>query len=185
MIESFQHKGLKRFYERGERRGLSPNMIPKIEEILSILSAAESVEEANIPGYRLHPLTGDKRIMSGKLTYYIKNAMETATFQLLEDSSFLGEIPSLKDVWSHDKILEDCRKALQEVLEEWIILELNQQHPIPAINGVGLNTLELDAQEEQSDREDAQAARETVKVEGTVSLEFLEDELKVVGISLR
>jgi proteic killer suppression protein len=49
MIESFQHKGLKRFYERGERRGLNPNMIPKIEEILSILSAAESVEEANIP----------------------------------------------------------------------------------------------------------------------------------------
>lgn len=34
-------------------------MIPKIEEILSILSAAESVEEANIPGYRLHPLTGE------------------------------------------------------------------------------------------------------------------------------
>jgi len=59
MIESFQHKGLKRFYERGERRGLSPNMIPKIEEILSIFSAAESVEEANIPGYRLHPLTGE------------------------------------------------------------------------------------------------------------------------------
>ncbi|MFN9735390.1 MAG: type II toxin-antitoxin system RelE/ParE family toxin [Microcystis sp.] len=59
MIESFQHKGLKRFYERGERRGLNPNMIPKIEEILSILSAAESVEEANIPGYRLHPLTGE------------------------------------------------------------------------------------------------------------------------------
>jgi proteic killer suppression protein len=55
VIESFQHKGLKRFYERGERRGLNPNMIPKIEEILSILSAAESVEEANIPGYRLHP----------------------------------------------------------------------------------------------------------------------------------
>jgi proteic killer suppression protein len=59
VIESFQHKGLKRFYERGERRGLNPNMIPKIEEILSIFSAAESVEEANIPGYRLHPLTGE------------------------------------------------------------------------------------------------------------------------------
>ncbi|MCA2619909.1 MULTISPECIES: type II toxin-antitoxin system mRNA interferase toxin, RelE/StbE family [unclassified Microcystis] len=59
MIESFQHKGLKQFYERGERRGLNPNMIPKIEEILSIFSAAESVEEANIPGYRLHPLTGE------------------------------------------------------------------------------------------------------------------------------
>jgi predicted RNase H-like HicB family nuclease len=123
--------------------------------------------------------------MSGKLTDYIKNAMQTATFQVLEDGSFLGEIPSLKDVWSHDKTLEDCRQALQEVLEYWIILEVEQQHSIPAINGVSLNTLELDAQEEQSDREDAQAARETVQAEGTVSLESLEDELKVVGISLR
>ncbi|NCS48568.1 MAG: Killer protein [Microcystis aeruginosa BK11-02] len=81
MIESFQHKGLKRFYERGERRGLNPNMIPKIEEILSILSAAESVEEANIPGYRLHPLTG--RVDSFKLS--------TADFEsinLTEDSQF-------------------------------------------------------------------------------------------------
>jgi proteic killer suppression protein len=34
-------------------------MIPKIEEILSILSAAESLEEADIPGFRLHPLTGE------------------------------------------------------------------------------------------------------------------------------
>ena len=123
--------------------------------------------------------------MSGKLTDYIKNAMQTATFQVLEDGSFLGEIPSLEDVWSHHKTLEDCRQALQEVLEYWIILEVKQQHSIPAINGVSLNTLELDAQEEQSDREDTQAALETVKVEGTVSLESLEDDLKVVGISLR
>lgn len=33
-------------------------MIPRVIEILSILEAAEQVEEANIPGYRLHPLSG-------------------------------------------------------------------------------------------------------------------------------
>ena len=123
--------------------------------------------------------------MSGKLTNYIRNAMQTATFQVLEDGSYLGEIPSLKDVWSHNKILEDCRQALQEVLEEWIILELDQHHPIPAINGANLDIWEPDAQEEQSDLEDAQAARETIKIEGTVPLESLEDELKIAGISLR
>jgi toxin HigB-1 len=28
---------------------------------LSILDAAETIDEANIPGYRLHPLTGDRQ----------------------------------------------------------------------------------------------------------------------------
>jgi predicted RNase H-like HicB family nuclease len=121
--------------------------------------------------------------MPGRLTNYINNAMQTATFQLLEDGSYLGEIPSFKDVWSHDKVLGDCRQSLQQVLEEWIILALDRHHPIPAINGVSLAPFELDAQEEQSDLEDAQAARETVKLEGTVSLDFLEDELKFAGIS--
>jgi proteic killer suppression protein len=33
----------------------------RVKEILSILEAAESLEEANIPGFRLHPLTGDRK----------------------------------------------------------------------------------------------------------------------------
>lgn len=59
MIEDFRHKGLRRFYEKGDRSGLSAKMIPRIREILSILEAAESLREADIPGYRLHPLAGD------------------------------------------------------------------------------------------------------------------------------
>lgn len=58
MIESFRHKGLKRFHEKDDRSGLNAKMVPKIEEILSILEAAETVREADIPGYRLHPLMG-------------------------------------------------------------------------------------------------------------------------------
>lgn len=34
-------------------------MLARVEEILSILDAAESIEELDIPGYRLHPLTGN------------------------------------------------------------------------------------------------------------------------------
>lgn len=59
MIESFKHKGLKKFHQNGDRSGLSANMVNKIEEILAILDAAETVDEANVPGYRLHPLTGN------------------------------------------------------------------------------------------------------------------------------
>jgi toxin HigB-1 len=34
-------------------------MAAKVEEILTILESAETVAEADIPGYWLHPLTGD------------------------------------------------------------------------------------------------------------------------------
>jgi proteic killer suppression protein len=59
MIVGFKHKGLKRLYERGERQGVGASMLARVEEILAILDAAESIEEMDIPGYRLHPLTGN------------------------------------------------------------------------------------------------------------------------------
>ena len=58
MTTGFNHKGLKRLYEPGERQGIGANMLVRVEEILSILDAAETIEEMDIPGYRLHPLIG-------------------------------------------------------------------------------------------------------------------------------
>ena len=60
MIVSIQHKGLKRLYEDGDVRGIGANMRRRVQEILSVLDAAENIEEADLPGYRLHPLTGDR-----------------------------------------------------------------------------------------------------------------------------
>lgn len=59
MITGFKHKGLKRLYERGERQGISASMLARVEDILSILDAAEGLDELDIPGYRLHPLIGN------------------------------------------------------------------------------------------------------------------------------
>ena len=58
MIESFRHRGLKRFYQHNDRSGIGSTMLRRVEEILSILDAAEAISELDIPGYRLHPLTG-------------------------------------------------------------------------------------------------------------------------------
>lgn len=33
----------------------------RLTEILSVLEAASTIEEANIPGYRLHQLSGDRK----------------------------------------------------------------------------------------------------------------------------
>ena len=58
MIERFRHRGLKRLYQHNDRSGIGSTMLRKVEEILSILDAAEAISELDIPGYRLHPLTG-------------------------------------------------------------------------------------------------------------------------------
>ena len=58
MIQSFRHKGLQRLFVDGERRGLMPDMIEKIENILAVLSRARVPSAMNLPGFRLHPLKG-------------------------------------------------------------------------------------------------------------------------------
>jgi proteic killer suppression protein len=61
MIGSIRHKGLKRLYEDGDTRSIGANLRNRVSEILSILDAAESIEETNIPGYRLHSLSGNRQ----------------------------------------------------------------------------------------------------------------------------
>lgn len=59
MIQSFKHKGLKRLFENGEKKGLRADYIEKIENILFVLNRARTIEDMNLPGFRLHPLKGD------------------------------------------------------------------------------------------------------------------------------
>jgi toxin HigB-1 len=58
MIASFRHKGLKRLFESGDRKGISAEQVGKIENILGLLDAAGTVQDMNLPTFRLHPLTG-------------------------------------------------------------------------------------------------------------------------------
>ncbi len=61
MIETFSDKALKRLYERGDRSGVRPDMVAKVERILQRLDAIGAPEQMGLPGYRLHPLSGDLR----------------------------------------------------------------------------------------------------------------------------
>jgi len=65
VIRSFKHRGLKRLYERDDRSGIRPDLVDTVEEIMTVLDDADSPQELNLPGYRLHPLKGDlKRFWS-------------------------------------------------------------------------------------------------------------------------
>ena len=59
MVRSFRHRGLKRLYEKGDRRLLPPESVEKIERILARLDEADEVSKMDLPGYHLHPLKGD------------------------------------------------------------------------------------------------------------------------------
>ena len=59
MIVGIRHAGLKRLFERGDGRRVSPEMVPKVERVLARLDEAAQPRDMNLPGFRLHPLRGD------------------------------------------------------------------------------------------------------------------------------
>lgn len=73
------------------------------------------------------------------LTKYIQAAMHRATYELLGDGTFYGEIPGLDGLWANASTLEACRDELQESLEEWIALGLQLGHPLPVVDDIDLS----------------------------------------------
>jgi predicted RNase H-like HicB family nuclease len=65
---------------------------------------------------------------------YILRKMKTAKYKLLKDKSYFGEIPGLRGVWANKKNLEDCRRELQEVLEDWTLLKIRSREHVPGLN---------------------------------------------------
>ncbi len=73
------------------------------------------------------------------LTNYIKAAMRKAKYEILsDDGSFYGEIPEFNGVWANASTLEACREELEEVLEEWILLSVWKNLPLPTVEGLEL-----------------------------------------------
>lgn len=58
MIRSFRHKGLKRLFEDGDRKSILAEYREKVENILAVLHRARTLDDMNLPGFRLHPLKG-------------------------------------------------------------------------------------------------------------------------------
>ena len=58
MIESFQNKALRKFYEKGIRSGLNQGHVPRIRRILTQLEAASDIHDLAEPSFGLHALQG-------------------------------------------------------------------------------------------------------------------------------
>ena len=59
IIRSVRHRGLRRFLEEDDHRGIRRDLINRIRNILAALVAAEDMSGvAGPPGWRIHQLTG-------------------------------------------------------------------------------------------------------------------------------
>jgi predicted RNase H-like HicB family nuclease len=68
---------------------------------------------------------------------YIEAALERAVSKTLEDEDepIFVSVPELPGAWATGKTVEEARKELISVIEEWVLLGIKLGHPIPPIGG--------------------------------------------------
>lgn len=59
MIKCFQHKGLQTFFKTGSKVGIQPHHAARLSRQLIRLDAAKNPDYMNVPGWKLHTLTGN------------------------------------------------------------------------------------------------------------------------------
>lgn len=61
MIKSFRHKGLEKFFNNDDRSRINPEHAAKLTRILDRLDASVGPQDMNLPGYKLHGLSGKEK----------------------------------------------------------------------------------------------------------------------------
>jgi proteic killer suppression protein len=61
MIASFKHRGLKRFYEKGETKHIAPDHLKKVSAILTVLDSAVIIDDMKLATFKLYRLTGNRQ----------------------------------------------------------------------------------------------------------------------------
>ena len=61
MIQSFRHKGLRRFFVSGSLAGIQPAHAKRLRVQLSALDTSQTIKDMAIPGFRLQALKGSER----------------------------------------------------------------------------------------------------------------------------
>jgi toxin HigB-1 len=85
MIQSFRHKGLRRFHESGSVAGIRPQHAKRLRMQLAALESAQVIEDMDIPGFRLHPLKGADR---GRWSIWV-NGSWRLTFEFRDGQAYV------------------------------------------------------------------------------------------------
>jgi len=85
VIRSFRHKGLRRYFESGTKAGILPSHAARLRMQLAALDTARTIDDMDIPGFRLHPLVGRER---GRWSIWV-NGNWRVTFEFREGDAFI------------------------------------------------------------------------------------------------
>ncbi|MEQ1645310.1 MAG: type II toxin-antitoxin system RelE/ParE family toxin [Pyrinomonadaceae bacterium] len=85
MIKSFRHKGLEKFFETGSRAGIQPHHSKRLRMQLAALDTSQSIEDMDIPGFRLHPLKGNDK---GRWSIWV-NGNWRLTFEFIDGHAYV------------------------------------------------------------------------------------------------
>ena len=85
MIKSFKHKGLRRFFETGTLAGIQASHANRLRMQLAALDTAQTIDDMDVPGFRLHPLKSD-RISLWAITV---NGNWRITFEFIEGDAYI------------------------------------------------------------------------------------------------
>ena len=85
MIQSFRHKGLRRFYETGSLAGIQPKHGNRLRILLVALDTAQTVGDMDVPGFRLHPLRGSEK---GRWSVWV-NGNWRITFEFRDGQAYV------------------------------------------------------------------------------------------------
>jgi predicted RNase H-like HicB family nuclease len=73
------------------------------------------------------------------LSDYVEEALAQAVYDKLEDGTFAGRVPSCVGVIAFGDTLRECENNLRSTLEDWILVGLKLNHPLPLIADIDLN----------------------------------------------
>lgn len=85
MIKSFRHKGLRRFFETGSTAGIQARQAKRLRLQLAALDTAGTIEDMDVPGFRLHPLRGQ---LSGRWSVMV-NGNWRLTFEFRDGDAYV------------------------------------------------------------------------------------------------
>ncbi len=73
------------------------------------------------------------------LTEYIERAMRKAKYKKLADGTYCGTIRPCPGAIAFGKTLQECKREMRSVLEDWLLVKLRHGDPLPTIDGINLN----------------------------------------------
>jgi proteic killer suppression protein len=85
LIQSFRHKGLRRFHESGSLSGIQPKHAKRLRMLLVALETSQTIGDMDVPGFRFHALKGESK---GRWSVWV-NGDWRVTFEFSEGHAYV------------------------------------------------------------------------------------------------